>query len=357
MKRAVFLITIAILILSSTGVSAQEVKASAAGLVKKAIEERGLAAAKEEINWILQDRDRYAFDEKEFNALGNEYLKAGKPHLAAAVFEAAVDVFPESVSALGLLAHSRYQSGDEAASLEVQAKMMAVRGKAVLAGFLARNRDSLAKTAEDVIARSIEATGGKKAWEAVNTMVVVFSIQSTSGEQRRMIRMYKRPLLYRQGLEGSDSFNATDGTTCWNVAGGVWKEIENAYLPLASMSQWLLGYEAFGISYRFMGFDHINGSPVYVLRRTFRAGGVQDLYFSAVTNLLTEIRSDYVQHQPFMKSFQSFWNYRDVEGVKIPFVFIRSLGSLEPPHGGVVEEVRLNVPLDDKLFLPPDRIK
>jgi len=220
-----------------------------------------------------------------------------------------------------------------------------------------KNRDSLAKTAEEVLARSIEATGGGKAWEAVNTMVVVFSVQSTSGEQRRMVRMYKRPMLYRQGLEGSENFNSTDGTTCWDINGGKWEVIENAFLPLASMNQWLMGYEAFGISYRLMGFDYVNGSPVYVLRRTFRDGGIQDLYFSAITNLLTEIRSDYVQNRPFMKSFQSFWNYRDVNGVKIPFVFIRNLGSLEPPHGGVVEEVRVNVPLDDKLFLPPDRIK
>jgi len=235
--------------------------------------------------------------------------------------------------------------------------MMAARGKAELASFLDKNRDSLAKTAEEVIARSIEATGGRTAWETVETMVVVFSIQSTAGQQQRMVRMYKRPLLYRQGLEGSDSFTSTDGTTCWSVNGGEWKKIENAYLPLASMNQWLLGYEAFGLSYRFMGFDHLNGSPVYHLRRIFPNGSDQDLYFSASTNLLTEIRSDYVQHRPFMKSFQSFWNYRDVNGVKIPFVFIRNLGSLEPPHGGVVEDVRLNVPLDDKMFLPPESIK
>jgi hypothetical protein len=54
-----------------------------------------------------------------------------------------------------------------------------------------------------------------------------------------------------------------------------------------------------------------------------------------------------------MKSFKSLWNYREVNGVKIPFVFMRNMGSLEPPHGGVYEDVRVNVPLDDSLFLPP----
>jgi hypothetical protein len=45
------------------------------------------------------------------------------------------------------------------------------------------------------------------------------------------------------------------------------------------------------------------------------------------------------------------------KGIKIPFVFIRNVGPLEPPHGGVVEEVRINVPLDDALFLPPEHNK
>jgi len=329
-------------------------KPSAAGLVKEAIEEKSIVTARGELARILNDKDRYVFDENEFLALGNEYLKAGKPHVAAAVLAVAAEAFPGSLSALGLLAHSYYVSGDEARSLEVQAKMMAVRGKAELAGFLEKNGNSLAKTAEEVIDRSLEATGGRKAWEAVKTMVVVISIQSTSGEQPRMVRMYKRPSLYRQGLEGGGSFTATDGTTCWRVSGGEWeKETSNFYLPSASMDNWLINYETAGIRYEFMGFDYFNGSPVYHLRRTYRDGLVEDLYFSAITNLLTEIKSDYVQHQPFMKSFRSYWNYRDAGGVKIPFVFMRNMGSLEPPHGGVVEEVRINVPLDDALFLSP----
>ena len=334
----------------------QEQGQSAAELIKQSLEEKGVMTAKEEFIKIFNNKDLYVFEESEFLAVGNEYLKAGKPHMAAAVFAMTVEVFPSSLSALRLLGHSYYLSGDEERSLKAQAKMMAARGKVQLADFLEKNRNSLAKTAEEVIDRCLEATGGREAWKAVKTMVVVFSVQTTAGDQPRMVRMYKRPSFYRYGLEGSPNFTATDGTTLWRVRGGEWKEASNFHfhLPFVSMDKWLLDYEAAGISYEFMGFDYFNGSPVYHLRRTFRDRFVEDLYFSARTNLLTEIRSDYVQSMPFMKSFQSLWNYRDVDGVKIPFVFMRNMGPLEPPHGAVVEEVRLNVPLDDALFLPPD---
>jgi len=343
-----------LMITSGIQMSAQNQGQGAAELIKKSLLEKGVVTTREEFVKILKNKDRYVFTEDEFLALGNEFLKAGKPHMAVAVMDMATDIFMDSIPILGLLAHSYFVAGYEDKSLEIQAKMMAARGKAELADFLEKNKNTLASTAEEVIQRSLEATGGRESWEAVNTMVVVFSIQSTAGNQLRMVRMYKRPFLYRQGLEGSPNFTATDGTTVWSVSNNEWREIASSDHRMVSMDRWLLNYKKFGISYKFMGFDHINGSPVYHLRRIFRDGYVEDLFFSFYTNLMTEIRSDYVQHRPFMKSFHSLWNYREVEGIKIPFVFIRNMGSLEPPHGGVVEEVRINVALNDELFLPPD---
>ena len=330
---------------------------SASELIKKALEEKGEEAAKDVFAAILKDKGRYLFEEKEFLGIGLEYLELDKPGTAAAVFEMTVEVFPQSLTALRLLAHSCYMAGDEEKSLKTQAKLISIRGKGQLKDFLEKNKDSLAATSEEVIDRSLEATGGKDAWENVKTMVVVFSLQDSSGNQSRMVRMYKRPALFRQGLEGGPNFTAFDGTQFWSVQNGKWTENTNAHVRLVSMDKWLLDYERMGISHEFLGFDFINGSPVYHLRRSYRDKFVEDLYFSATTHLLTEIRSDYIQSWPFMKSFLTQWNYKEVEGIKIPFIFIRNVGSLEPPHGGVVEEVRINVPLDDALFLPPKNKK
>jgi len=317
-----------------TIIQSQEKAQSAVDLIKKSIDEEGTEAAIEEFKLLLKDREHYSFEEREFLSLGNEYLMDKKPLMAEVVFTMTLEAFPDSISALRMLAHSYYILGDEERSLKTAKKMMSVRSKVELADFMDKNRDSLAKSAEEVIKKSLEATGGREAWEAVSTMVVVFSVQSTAGEQYQIERMYKRPFFYRQGLRGDADFTATDGTTCWRVNSGQWAEIPNFNLSQVSMDNCLLNYEAVGIYYEFMGLDYFNGSPVYHLKRTFRDGFVEDLYFSALSYLLTEIRSDYVQSQPFMKSFRSLWNYREVNGVKIPFVFIRNMGSLEPPHGG-----------------------
>lgn len=85
------------------------------------------------------------------------------------------------------------------------------------------NEGKLAATAEEVIERHIEATGGREAWKAVKTMVIVISTQSTRGEQPRLVRMYKRPYFYRQGFENNDQFSATDRESIWNVSDNSWR--------------------------------------------------------------------------------------------------------------------------------------
>jgi len=342
------------------GVFAQEEaakeKESAVTVIEQVLNERGVDAAKAKFFLLKTKKENYSFIEAEFTALGNKLLQAGRPQEAVAVLEMGAKLYPESTNVYWLMAVAHYAAGDAEKSLEDIAKMESIRDEATLADFLKTNEGKLAATAEEVIERHIEATGGREAWKAVKTMVLVFSVQSTRGLQTRLVRMYKRPHFYRQGLESGGQFTATDGESVWNVSDKGWRKVEgdsNPYIRMASIDNWFIDYSTKKVSYTFIGLEFLESSPVYHLRRTFWDGFQQDLFFSAFTNLLTEIKSDYIQDQPFMKSYLSYWNYRDADGIKIPYVFIRNVGSLGPPHGGVVEEVKINVPLDDALFTPP----
>lgn len=330
-------------------------KESAAAIIERVLDEKGIDAAKAKFSLLRVKREDFSFAEAEFTGLGIKLLKKSRPRDAVALLEMAAKCFPESVNVYRFLAVAHYQAGDSEQSLELSAKMRSIQDEARLKSFLKENEGKLAATAEEVIEKHIQATGGREAWQAIKTMVIIFSIQSTGGEQTRLVRMYKRPFYYRQGPESSDQFTATDGESVWSVKGDNWRDLGESgapYIRFASIDNWFIDYAAKGVSYTFIGLEYLNGSPVYHLRRTFWDGFQQDLFFSATTNLLTENRSDYIQTLPFMKSYMSYWNYRDVEGIRIPFVFIRNVGSLGPPHGGIVEEVKLNVPLDDALFVP-----
>jgi tetratricopeptide (TPR) repeat protein len=347
-------------VFASLGIFAQEEaakeKESAAAVIEQVLNEKGIDAAKAKFFLLKTKKEDYSFIEAEFTALGNKLLQAGNPREAVAVLEMASEIFPDSANVYRLMAVAHYAAGDAEQSLEVIAKMRSIRNEAFLADFLKRNEGKLAATAEEVIEKYIEATGGREAWKAVKTMVLVFSVQSTRGLQTRMVRMYKSPHFFRQGQESGGRFTATDGESVWNVSEKGWRKMggnSHPYIRMASIDNWFIDYSTKKVSYTFIGLEFLESSPVYHLRRTFWDGYQEDLFFSAYTNLLTEIRSDYIQGQPFMKSYKSLWNYRELEGIKIPYVFIRNVGSLGPPHGGVLEEVKINVPLDDALFMPP----
>ena len=109
--------------------------------------------------------------------------------------------------------------------------------------------------------------------------------------------------------------------------------------------------------YYLAGAHYAAGAPdaalAATLERTYRDGHREDLYFSEATGLMTEMVSEYPDGNPMMISAMSYWDYRDVGGIRIPHVFIRNVGELGTPHGGVVQEVRINEELGDDLFLPP----
>jgi len=347
-------------VFAASGVFAQEEgteeKESAAAVIEQVMEETGIDGARAKFFLLKTKKEDYSFIESEFTALGNKLIQAERPREAVAALEMAAEIFPNSASVYRLMAVAHYAAGDAEQSLEFIAKMRSIRDEATLADFLKRNEGKLAATAEEVIERHIEATGGRKAWKAVKTMVLVFSIQSTRGQQTRMVRMYKRPYYFRQGPESGGRFTATDGKSVWGVSDKGWRKMggnAHPYIRMASLDNWLIDYPTKKVSYTFIGLEFLESSPVYHLRRTFWDGYQEDLFFSAITNLLTEIRSDYIQGQPFMESYKSLWNYREVGGIKIPYIFIRNVGSMGPPHGGLFEEVKINVPLDDSLFIPP----
>lgn len=212
--------------------------------------------------------------------------------------------------------------------------------------------DALFTTAEEVIARYLEVVGGREAFDTIRTMVMRLSGHGPMGQLVEIERYYKRPLHYRQQARGSESAAVTDGRHLWQVTPQGWEEVEgSAYFRLASIDGHFIEYEEWGISYELLGVTALDSDPGYSVRRRWPDGSEETLFFSATSGLLTAVQSEYIIHPA---SWFSYWDYRDLGGVRIPHVQIRSVGELGPPHGAVVESVEINVPLPDSLFVPPE---
>ena len=278
----------------------------------------------------------------------------GEFEKAVAVYAMAAEAFPEATWIQRRIAATHFASGDEAAAIETMEALNSLDDQKSLEEYLAADHPKILETTAEVIAAHLEATGGADAWRKIRTMEVTLSGHDSRGKLFRLVRQYKRPLHYRQQVEGSGRAMVTDGTRVWRVSDEGWKEIEDtAFTYMASVDGWFLDPEASGVEYQMLGFEIFHDAPVYRLRRTFANERTEELIFSAENGYLTETFSEYPWGRAVMYSYASHWDYREHGGIKLPHVFIRNVGQLGPPHGVVVEKVAVNLPLDNALFSPP----
>jgi len=228
------------------------------------------------------------------------------------------------------------------------------RGEEVVEAYLQEHADDLPTTAEEIIARHLEAVGGREAFDTIQTMVLRFSAHGTAGTVGELVRYHKKPRHYRQQNEGSSRASVTDGESFWWVGPDGWEaapEEAAGYGALISMDNHLVDPGAMGVTHELVGVSALDSDPGFEVKRLWPDGKEEILYFSALSGLLTARRTPY----PIMaESWFSYWDYRDLGGVRIPFVHIRSVGEFGPPHGLVLQSVEINVPLPDSLFLPPE---
>lgn len=210
----------------------------------------------------------------------------------------------------------------------------------------------LPTTAQEVIDRYLEAMGGREAFDTIRTMVKRSTHHSTGGKMGSQVRYFKKPLYYRWEQSDAPVALVTDGQRFWWAGVDGWEEIEDgsSYLPAASLDGHFIDPEAVGIAYELMGVAALDGHPGFEIRRTWPHGREDVLFFSAESGLLTNVRYPH----PFGGEYSaSYWDYRDLGGVALPFVHATNI-DFTPPHAMVLQAVEINVPLPDSLFIPPE---
>ena len=101
------------------------------------------------------------------------------------------------------------------------------------------------------------------------------------------------------------------------------------------------------------GKDKINGRDVYVVRGTTIDNRRERLYFDVETGLLLRRTSSTATPIGVIPEQVDFEDYRDVDGVKMPFTI--RVSAIDPFYSITRKftEIKLNVPIDEKRFNKP----
>lgn len=233
--------------------------------------------------------------------------------------------------------------------------------RAVVVGVLCMVAAASAQTAEELVAKNLQARGGVDKIKAVNTLKMTG--KAYFGINVEISQEQKRPNMLRQNftVQGMTQIQSYDGSVGWQISpfqGRRDPELlgEDDMRDLVEDSDIdgpLVDYQAKGNKVEYLGHDQVDGDDVYKLKVTLKNGDIvyyfldPDTYLEIKTERQQFIRGSVRDNEVLLGS------YKQVGGVYYPF-------SIESGQKGAGDKARftfdtieVNVPIEDSYFKMP----
>jgi hypothetical protein len=224
-------------------------------------------------------------------------------------------------------------------------------------------------TADEVVARYVEALGGLDNIRAVDSLRKT-GIYVYNGLEHPLARFEKRSHRCREEIGGLSMYGTTneseatairayDGESAW--VGTQAAKLETSPMPDeqaegflvdADFEGPLVGYKEKGHRVELVGPTELEGIPVVELTVTLADGTAQKWYLDADTHLPV-MKAAAEKPEGFLAAQTWYFDdYREVAGVQMPF-YVQVEEKLFAREY-LLDEIEANVELDDSLFTEPE---
>jgi outer membrane lipoprotein-sorting protein len=220
---------------------------------------------------------------------------------------------------------------------------------------------SQAQTADEIIAKNLQAKGGAEKWRAISSVKMTGKL-SSQGRDVAMTVYTKRPNLMRQDVTTpvGTAVQAFDGVTPWMIPPGADAAREvtgpqaEAARSGADFDGPLLDYAIKGHKVELVGKEKVGTAETYHLKLTKKDGNVEHYFMDAESGL--EVRrtaeTDAGGKKQSLESELS--NYKSVDGLMVPHTIKQSVNGA-PLMEMTLDKVEFNTPMDNALFRMPKK--
>ena len=221
---------------------------------------------------------------------------------------------------------------------------------------------AIAQTADELVAKNLQARGGVDKIKAVNT--VKMSGKAYVGISAGVAQTQKRANMIRQDftIQGMTEIQAYDGSTAWQISpfGGrkdpelMGEDDARDLVEEADIDGPLVDYQAKGNKIEYLGHDTVDGDDVYKLKVTLKNGDVVYYYLDPDTYLEIKREKQQFIRGSVRESEEDLGSYKAVAGVYYPYSLEAGVKNDPSQHAVItIEKIEVNVPIDDSDFKMP----
>lgn len=222
---------------------------------------------------------------------------------------------------------------------------------------------AFAQTADEIVAKHIDAMGGAEKWKALKGLEMKnkFSVQGMDIESKTVI-LAGKSLRTDVSVMGQEIITAVDGETGWSVRptmmGGTGEPED---MPIAMIKESrkqvelggsLIGYKEKGATVELVGTEKVDGADAYKLKLTEKNGDVTNLFVSTSTFYTLKTSGKRKVQGQEIDAEVSFSNFKQIEGLTFPY----TMETASPMGGSMTietESIKLNPTIDESIFKKP----
>jgi outer membrane lipoprotein-sorting protein len=220
-----------------------------------------------------------------------------------------------------------------------------------------------AETADEVIAKNIQARGGADKLASVQTIKSTATMAMGPGIEAPGVLIQKRGNLARLEftVQGLTAVQAYDGKNAWQVMPFTGKkdpELMSAdeakdVQEMADIDGPLVDYKNKGNQVELLGKEKVEGTDAYKLKVTLKNGDVQTVYIDADSFLEIKEETKRTVRGSEQDVEESIGDYKEVNGIIFPFAMESGIKGSQDKQKLTLTKIELNVPADDSIFKMP----
>ena len=229
------------------------------------------------------------------------------------------------------------------------------------------SNSSYSQTADELIAKNIQARGGMEKMKAIKTMRITGKFEGGGGFTASVGQENQRPNLLRETftLQGMTAVQAYDGSAGWQIQpfGGkkdpelMGEDDVRDLLLDADFDGPLVDYQAKGSKVEYLGHDVVDGDDALRLKVTLKNGDI--IYDYLDPDAYIEIRREIQQfiRGSVRERVMGLGSYKPVAGVMYPFSISQGPKNHPDDQTTTIQKMEPNVTIDPADFMLPASLK